>query len=86
MYPDAFTASILTRTIPGGPMDEYLRTRIDEYFDSGFGKTTGIDHALEIIKIYAGSASADPDKIPKLFETLVEQFEPRQKNAPKGSS
>jgi hypothetical protein len=86
IYPDAFAASIHGRATQGGSMDEYLRTRIDEYFDSGFGKTTGIDHALEIIKIYAGSAAADPDKIPKLFQTLVEQFEPREKDRTKDPS
>ena len=59
-------------------MEEYLLKKIDEYFNSGFGKTTGIDHALEITKIYAGSATADPDKIPQLFQNLLILFEPRE--------
>lgn len=58
-------------------MDPILRKRLDDFFDVGFGKTTGIDTALEITKIYAGSASADPDKIPELFLQLVQLFEPR---------
>lgn len=48
-------------------MDSELRKRLDDFFDVGFGKTTGIDTALQITKIYAGSAAADPDKIPDLF-------------------
>ena len=48
----------------GVDMDTELRKRLDDFFDVGFGKTTGIDTALEITKIYAGSAAADPDKIP----------------------
>jgi hypothetical protein len=62
-------------------MEEYLLKRMDNYFNSGFGKTTGIDHALAIIKIYAGSASADPEKIPHLFEELVKLFEPREEKS-----
>jgi hypothetical protein len=62
-------------------MEEYLLKRMDNFFDSGFGKTTGIDHALAITKIYAGSASADPEKIPRLFEELVKLFEPREEHA-----
>ncbi len=58
-------------------MDPQLRKRLDDFFDVGFGKTTGIDTALEITKIYAGSAAADPDKIPDLFVRLVQLFEPR---------
>jgi hypothetical protein len=58
-------------------MEEYLRKRLDDFFDSGFGKTTGIDRALEITKIYAGSANAQADKIPALFMELVELFEPK---------
>jgi hypothetical protein len=59
-------------------MEEYIRERLDDFFDSGFGKTTGIDRALEITKIYAGSANAQADKIPTLFLELVELFEPRE--------
>jgi hypothetical protein len=62
-------------------MEEYLRKRMDNFFNSGFGKTTGIDHALAITKIYAGSASADADKIPHLFEELVKLFEPREEQS-----
>jgi hypothetical protein len=62
---------------PGVAMDSELRKRLDDFFDVGFGKTTGIDTALEITKIYAGSAAADPDKIPDLFVRLVQLFEPR---------
>ncbi|NCD25260.1 MAG: hypothetical protein EOL86_06680 [Deltaproteobacteria bacterium] len=58
-------------------MDPILRKRLDDFFDVGFGKTTGIDTALEITKIYAGSAAADPNKIPELFLQLVQLFEPR---------
>ena len=61
----------------GVTMDPQLRKRLDDFFDVGFGKTTGIDTALEITKIYAGSAAADPDKIPDLFVRLVQLFEPR---------
>ena len=61
----------------GVTMDSELRKRLDDFFDVGFGKTTGIDTALEITKIYAGSASAEPDKIPDLFVRLVQLFEPR---------
>lgn len=57
-------------------MDSQLRKRLDNFFDVGFGKSTGIDTALEITKIYAGSAAADPDKIPDLFLQLVKLFEP----------
>jgi hypothetical protein len=60
----------------GVDMDSELRKRLDDFFDVGFGKTTGIDTALEITKIYAGSAAADPDKIPNLFVRLVQLFEP----------
>jgi hypothetical protein len=63
--------------ILGVAMDSELRKRLDDFFDVGFGKTTGIDTALEITKIYAGSAAADPDKIPDLFVRLVQLFEPR---------
>ena len=65
------------RTYSGVTMDPQLRKRLDDFFDVGFGKTTGIDTALEITKIYAGSAAADPDKIPDLFVRLVQLFEPR---------
>ncbi len=58
-------------------MDPQMRKRLDDFFDVGFGKTTGIDTALEITKIYAGSATADPDKIPDLFVRLAQLFEPR---------
>lgn len=61
----------------GVAMDSELRKRLDDFFDVGFGKTTGIDTALEITKIYAGSAAADPDRIPDLFVRLVQLFEPR---------
>jgi hypothetical protein len=64
------------RIFPGVDMDSELRKRLDDFFDVGFGKTTGIDTALEITKIYAGSAAADPDKIPDLFVRLVQLFEP----------
>ena len=64
-------------TYSGVTMDPQLRKRLDDFFDVGFGKTTGIDTALEITKIYAGSAAADPDKIPDLFVRLVQLFEPR---------
>lgn len=57
-------------------MDSVLRKRLDDFFDVGFGKSTGIDTALEITKIYAGSAAVDPDKIPELFIQLVRLFEP----------
>lgn len=57
-------------------MEPQLRKRLDDFFDVGFGKSTGIDTALEITKIYAGSAGADPDRIPDLFLRLVELFEP----------
>jgi hypothetical protein len=57
-------------------MTEQLRKRLDDFFDVGFGKSTGIDTALAITKIYAGTAGADPDKIPELFLRLVELFEP----------
>lgn len=72
-------AACVTRTkfSSGGGMDKELRKRLDDFFDVGFGKTTGIDTALEITKIYAGSAAADPDKIPDLFVRLVQLFEPR---------
>lgn len=60
----------------GVDMDSELRKRLDDFFDVGFGKTTGIDTALDITKIYAGSAAADPDKIPDLFVRLVQLFEP----------
>jgi hypothetical protein len=65
-----------TTHFPGVDMDSELRKRLDDFFDVGFGKTTGIDTALEITKIYAGSAAADPDKIPDLFVRLVQLFEP----------
>ena len=65
------------KRIRGVTMDPQLRKRLDDFFDVGFGKTTGIDTALEITKIYAGSAAADPDKIPDLFVRLVQLFEPR---------
>lgn len=58
-------------------MDPKVRKRLDDFFDVGFGKSTGIDTALEITKIYAGSAAADPNKIPELFLQLVQLFEPR---------
>ncbi len=64
-------------TYSGVTMDPQLRKRLDDFFDVGFGKTTGIDTALDITKIYAGSAAADPDKIPDLFVRLVQLFEPR---------
>lgn len=57
-------------------MDPIVRKRLDDFFDVGFGKSTGIDTALEITKIYAGSATADPNKIPELFLQLVQLFEP----------
>ncbi|NLW82640.1 MAG: hypothetical protein GXY42_13365 [Desulfovibrionales bacterium] len=57
-------------------MESHVRKRLDDFFDVGFGKSTGIDTALEITKIYAGSAGADPDKIPELFLHLVKLFEP----------
>lgn len=59
-------------------MEEYIRKRLDDFFDSGFGKTTGIDRALEITKIYAGSANAEAEKIPTLFLELVDLFEPKE--------
>lgn len=70
-------ASQTEEFFPGVDMDSELRKRLDDFFDVGFGKTTGIDTALEITKIYAGSAAADPDKIPDLFVRLVQLFEPR---------
>ncbi|WP_141721110.1 hypothetical protein [Desulfoplanes formicivorans] len=73
--------SSMRHILLGGMMEEYLLKRLDSYFNSGFGKTTGIDHALAITKIYAGSASADPDKIPQLFTELVKLFEPREETA-----
>jgi len=57
-------------------MNPLLRKHLDDFFDVGFGKTTGIDTALQITKIYAGSANADPEKIPQLFVQLAELFEP----------
>jgi hypothetical protein len=69
--------AIVNLHLPEELMDPQLRTRLDDFFDVGFGKTTGIDTALEITKIYAGSAAADPDKIPDLFLRLVQLFEPR---------
>lgn len=61
-------------------MNEQLRKRLDDFFDVGFGKSTGIDTALAITKIYAGTAGADPEKIPTLFLQLAELFEPHLDN------